>query len=88
MVHIEPVQIWNNGVKKEATKLIANINDNLKDSGLVYYRLSTEDGSVLAEGNLTMKGEAYEDWQEKDYAYNWIASELNLVIIEPPVVEE
>jgi hypothetical protein len=62
---------------------------------------TNEDGSQgmqLAQGNLTMIGEAYADWSVDAYAWDWIAGQLNLVItgdyippvpVEPtPIVEE
>jgi hypothetical protein len=42
-----------------------------------------EDGSAgetLAQGNLTMDGQAYQDWQSDETAWDWIASSLNLTI--------
>jgi hypothetical protein len=41
-----------------------------------------------------MSGEVYDAWETNDYAYNWIATELNLTItgdyvepVTPEVVE-
>ena len=52
---------------------------------IAWYGLFTEtvDGNVstqLAQGNLTMSGEAYTDWTVDNYAWDWIAEQLNLVI--------
>jgi hypothetical protein len=44
----------------------------------------------LAQGNLTMSGDDYDAWETNDYAYDWVAGQLNLTIIGdyvPPVVE-
>jgi hypothetical protein len=44
----------------------------------------------LQDGNLTMTGEAYTKWQSDNYAWDWIAAQLNLTIIGdyvPPVPE-
>jgi hypothetical protein len=44
----------------------------------------------LAQGNLSMSGEVYDAWQTNDYAYDWVATQLNLTITGdyvPPVVE-
>ena len=81
MVVINPVQIWYNGQLKEATILLASINDNLKNSALVYYSLLTDDREQLSSGNLNMTGEAYDGWETTEYAYNWIATQLNLTIV-------
>ena len=42
----------------------------------------------LAQGNLTMTGEDYQAWQTNEYAYDWVAGQLNLTITGdyvPPV---
>ena len=86
----QPVQIWKNGSLKEAAWLNCYvISDNLKDSATFYYSLSTlvenegveSAGDVLADGNLSMTGEAYEGWQTNEYAWSWIAQSLGLTII-------
>ena len=66
------------------------INDNLINSATFYYALLTETMVNLSQGNLTMTGEDYADWQTNQYAYDWIAEQLNLTIVGdyvPPVVE-
>jgi hypothetical protein len=50
----------------------------------------------VAQGNLSMTGEAYADWSQDSYAWDYIAEQLNLTItgdyIPPvppePIVEE
>lgn len=45
---------------------------------------------MVAQGNLTMTGEAYTEWTIDSYAWDWIAEQLNLTIIGdyvPPVPE-
>lgn len=68
------------------------INDNLSTSATFYYALLSETQSQLQQGNLTMTGEDYDNWETNDYAYNWVATQLNVTIIGeyvPPVpVEE
>lgn len=86
MKTIQPISIWDNGKVQEATILNAYcINDNLINSATFYYTLSSESLQQLAQGNLTMQGQDYDDWQTNDYAYDWIAEQLNLVIIGPYV---
>lgn len=66
------------------------INDNLINSATFYYALLTETMVNLSQGNLTMTGEDYAAWQTNQYAYDWIAEQLNLTIVGdyvPPVVE-
>ena len=97
MKQIQPVQIWLNGQNVQATILNAYvINDNLNNVAQFYYSLLSENqdgeiGLVIAQGNLTMTGEAYSTWQTNGQAWDWVASELKLTIIGdyvPPVVEE
>jgi hypothetical protein len=75
------------------------INDNLSNSATFYYALLSDTQSQLQQGNLTMTGEVYDNWATNDYAYNWVASEIDVTIIgdyvppqpEPtpePIVEE
>jgi hypothetical protein len=70
------------------------INDNLSTSATFYYALLSDSQSQLQQGNLTMTGEDYDGWATNDYAYNWVAEQLNLTItgdyVPPvsPIVEE
>jgi hypothetical protein len=46
--------------------------------------------NTVAQGYLTMEGEAYQDWTVDSYAWDWVAAQLNLTIIGdyiPPIVE-
>jgi hypothetical protein len=81
MKTIEPIQIWQNGQTKTASVLNAYvISDNLKDSATFYYALLTADNDQLAQGNLTMSGEDYVGFISNDYAFDWVATQLNVVI--------
>lgn len=87
MKQIEPVQIWKNGEVKTASVLDATIiNDNLETSCVFYWFLKEADteeslGAVLADGNLTMGGEDYLNWDgANDYAYIYIGSKINVTI--------
>ena len=97
MKTISPVSIWDNGTVQEGTILNAYcINDNLSTSGTFYYQILSENidltvGQQLAQGNLTMTGEDYQGWQTNEYAYDWVAAQLNLTITGdyvPPVPPE
>jgi hypothetical protein len=65
----------------------------LGSSASFYYSLLDSDLANVAQGNLTMSGEAYAAWGNDDeYAWLWAASsdQLNLTIIGdyvPPVPE-
>ncbi len=93
MKSIEPILIWKNGESQEANILNAYIiNDNLATACTFYYQLCssgepTEEaplviGQSLAEGNITMAGDDYSNWDNSnDQAYSYIADKLNLTII-------
>lgn len=94
MKTIDPVNIWQSGQIYVA--MILNtyaVNVTLNTSATFVYSLLDENQIQLATGNLTMIGEAYEQWQTDNYAWDWVAEQLNLVItgdyVPPvPVVEE
>lgn len=94
MKTIQPVSIWVNGSVKTSTKFgMDSIFDNLEDSATFYYQLfsstldaeSNEVLTQLAQGNLSMTGTDYENWNDSpdinDAAYQWGATQLNLTII-------
>ena len=94
MKEILPVTSWVNGKATEAKVLNAYvINDNLVSSATFYYALlsENEDGSLgqgVAQGNLTMTGEAYSAYGTNPFAWDWVAAQLNLTITGdyvPPV---
>jgi hypothetical protein len=67
------------------------INDNLSTSATFYYALLSDTLSQLSQGNLTMTGEDYDNWATNDYAYNWVATQIDVVITGdyvPPVPPE
>ena len=94
MKTISPIQSWING--KSVTATIFNmyvIGGVLGSSASFYYSLLDSDLINVAQGNLTMSGDAYAAWGNDDeYAWDWAAStdQLNLTIIGdyvPPVPE-
>jgi hypothetical protein len=94
MKTIEPVSIWDNGQTIEAKVLNAYaVNVALGTSATFYYALLAENddetlGVTLAQGNLNMTGEAYQEWTTDNVAWDWIAQQLNLTITGdyvPPV---
>jgi len=92
MKTIESISIWDNGQTQEATVLNAYaVNVSLGNSATFYYSLLSESIQQLAQGNLTMSGEDYLAWEADNYAWDWIAEQLNLVITGeyvPPVPPE
>jgi hypothetical protein len=97
MKTIEAVSIWDNGIVQEATILNAYAaNVTLNSSATFWYGLMSQTpggqiGNQLAQGNLAMAGQAYTDWTVDNYAWDWVAEQLNLVITGeyvPPVPPE
>ena len=89
MKPIQPITIWKNGESQEANLLVAYIiNDNLESSCSFYYKLCSSGqqpetiAQSLADGNVTMSGQDYLDWDNSnEAAYTYIAEKLNLVIL-------
>lgn len=82
MKQIEKIQIWDNGQTKSAEILNAYaVNVTLGQSATFYYSLMSADKMQLAQGNLVMTGDAYQAWDNDDVAWDFVAKELNLVII-------
>jgi hypothetical protein len=86
MKAIQPVLIWANGVNSQATQLsLTIINDNLSTSATLYYQLLAEDGTQLAQGNLTIEGEQYQSWGESsdinNAAYEIASTKLALTLV-------
>jgi hypothetical protein len=93
MKQIEPVNIWANGQQNEANAFgLSVINDNLKSSATFYYQLfnvtivdEIENVTTLSQGNLTIEGQEYIDWNAtpdiNDAAYVWATEQLNLVLV-------
>jgi hypothetical protein len=96
MKTIEPISIWDNGIVQEATVLntYANYVQLNQSATFLWVLFSTVDGQIanqLSQGNLSMTGEAYEQWQLDEYAWDYVAAQLNLTITGdyvPPVVVE
>lgn len=95
MKTIQPVTVWYNGEERQATVLSAYASsDNLINIANFTYQIMIETGipgGALASlipvvtGQLVMTGEVYQNWETNDYAYDWIAQQLNLTITGPYV---
>lgn len=96
MKTIQPVQIWKDGVVKSATVLSAKIIiDDLLNSCTFYWQLQEESqiisneqstveipGEVLSEGNSTIAGEDYQNWDgSNDSAYQLVADSISVTIV-------
>lgn len=86
MKTIEAVPVWDNGVVQQAVILNSYaVNVTLNTSATFWYGLfaEAEDGNIgqqVAQGNLNMTGEAYAEWTQDAYAWDWVAEQLNLTI--------
>ena len=82
MKTIESIPTWVKGQAVTATIFnLRPIGGELFQSATFYFALLDSDLVVTADGNLTMSGEAYLEWGNDDeYAYNYAAEKLNLVI--------
>jgi hypothetical protein len=85
MKTIETISIWENGELKQATVLNAYASTvNLGKSATFYYSLHSVEGGeingMLAQGNLFMTDDDYQAWSEDQYAWDWVAAKLKLVI--------
>ena len=91
MKTIQQITSWINGQSVQATILNAYaINVTLGTSATFFYALLDDNLGSVAQGNLNMTGEAYTQWQQDAYAWDWVAAQLNLTITGdyvPPVVE-
>lgn len=91
MKEIQPIQMWLNGVFVEGIYLNAwAVNVTLGTSSVFCYNILDAAQQRVAEGNLTMTGEAYTQWTIDSYAWDYIATTLNLTITGdyvPPVVD-
>jgi hypothetical protein len=90
MKTIQPITVWYNGQEVQATILKAVVsNDDMQSTATFNYQLMLETevsggysyAQSVAQNFLTISGEAYLEWDTNDYAYEWIAQQLNLVII-------
>ena len=88
---IEPVSIWQNGQNVQAIYLKAEVQaDNLIDYASFAYMLLDADFINVNNGLVGISGQDYVDYQTNQYAWDYIATSLNLTITGdyvPPVVE-
>jgi hypothetical protein len=78
---IEEFDIWKDGSVKTATDLSLRIvNDDLASSATFYYSIMGE--SMLADGNLSIDGDSYQEWTGSSAeAYEYAAQKLGLTLI-------
>lgn len=91
MKTISPVSIWQNGQNVQAIYLKAEVQaDNLINYASFAYMLLDADFLNVNNGLVGISGKDYIDYQTNQYAWDYIATSLNLTITGdyvPPVVE-
>lgn len=94
MKTIKPIQSWVNGESVTATILDLYAGKVILGTAAnFYYFLLDENFVSVAQGNLEMSGEDYSAWEQDSYAWDWVASKLNLIITGdyvppmPPITE-
>lgn len=86
MKTIESIQIWDNGQIKTASVLNTNaINILLNQNAYFVYALHSLNengtlGDIVTSGQLLMNNDEYCKWTTDDYAWNFVANNLNLTI--------
>jgi len=89
MKTIEPVNIWINGQVLIATILNTYASNVILNSSATFtYMLLDDYQAQLSSGALIMSGDAYTQWQTDNYAWDWVAEQLNLTItgdVIPPI---
>ena len=91
MKQIQPITTWING-QSVIGSILQSYGSSviLGESATFFYAIFDLSMNTVAQGYLTMTGEAYQDWTVDSYAWDWIAEQLNLTIIGdyiPPIVE-
>ena len=92
MKTIQAIPTWVKGQSVTATIFnLRPIYGELFKSADFYYELLDENMAQVAQGNLNLSGDEYQEWGSDDnYPYEWAASKLNLTITGdyvPPVAE-
>jgi len=90
MKTIEKIPTWVKGQSVTATIFnLRPIGGELFQSASFYYALLDDNKILVAEGNISLSGEDYQEWGDDDnYPYDWAASQLNLVITGDYVEEK
>ena len=86
MKTIQPINVWVDGVTKEATQLTLFITfDNLETEAVFEYHLSDDTSTSLVKGSFTIADGDYQLWGQSlnanTDAYNYAAALLNLPFV-------
>lgn len=75
IVQIQPVQLWVAGETKTASQFsLITVMDDLATSATTYYQLQDAEGATLSQGNQTINGQEYIDWNSNPDANTWICN--------------
>jgi hypothetical protein len=79
---IQSKQIWDNGATSTAIYFnMWSFYDNLSTFVDFRYNLLDADKNVIYSNQIKMSGADYYGWTDNDYAYDWAANLLGLVIV-------
>jgi hypothetical protein len=86
IANIQPVDIWANGQTQQATQFsLVTVYDDLETSATTYYQLLDANGAQLSQGNQTINGTEYSDWNNQPDANSWLltwsTTQLGLTVI-------
>ena len=81
MKTINPISIYYNGQMINAVVLNTYcVNDNLSSEAKFYFALYSSEFVILSQGNLLMTGADYTAYETNQYAWDWVAQQLNVTI--------
>jgi len=86
MKAIQPIDVWVDGMLKEATNLHLTLTyDNLETEAVFAYTLCDDENTALVNGRLPIEGDDYQTWgtstDANSDAYVYVASKLNLILV-------
>jgi hypothetical protein len=82
-IDVNPVKVWKDGKTVDGVDLDVDVAyENLDNMVRFYYQLKDSTGAQIANGNVEMSGEDYEDYKSKPNharaAYNYVLRFLRL----------
>lgn len=88
---ISTFTIWLNGQNVLVSLFnLVSIADNLSTMATFNYGLYSSDYTKVSEGNLTMEGFDYQQWDidpnANEWAYNWAINKLNLTAVPTEII--
>ena len=82
-IEVNPVKVWRDGKTVDGVDLDVDVAyENLDNMVRFYYQLKDSTGAQIANGNVEMRGDDYEDYKSKPNharaAYNYVLRFLRL----------